>query len=223
MSKKKKNQNYVTEKTIEKKAKVERAKKAKRNKKILINVITILIILAALAGGFIGIGYAFGWFDYQPKATDHVTISIEGYGDLHVELYGNDAPKTVEAFVELVLTEHYDRTWVDSVVDSNQLFIDEGDYKRTIKGEYADNGFNNKILFKEGTLYMTRADESDPNSADGAFMILTEDRRDLDGKYAAFGRVTEGFEILDMIALHMQDNPYKLGPTITSISTHAAH
>jgi peptidyl-prolyl cis-trans isomerase B (cyclophilin B) len=82
-----------------------------------------------------------------------------------------------------------------------------------IKGEFFFNGVKNELKHKRGVLSMARSQS--PNSAGSQFFIMHEDAKHLDGQYAAFGKVTEGEDIIDRIASvptgtygwYMQDVP----------------
>ena len=68
----------------------------------------------------------------------------------------------------------------------------------TIKGEFTSNGVKNDLKHTRGVISMARTNA--PNSAGSQFFIMHEDASYLDGQYAAFGKMTEGFETLDEIA-----------------------
>jgi peptidyl-prolyl cis-trans isomerase B (cyclophilin B) len=72
-----------------------------------------------------------------------------------------------------------------------------GGSDKTIKGEFAANGVNNPLSHTRGAISMARS--NDPNSASSQFFIVHEDSPHLDGKYACFGYVTEGIEVVDAI------------------------
>ena len=67
-----------------------------------------------------------------------------------------------------------------------------------INGEFSGNGIPNSLKHARGVLSMARAQS--PNSAGSQFFIMHKDSPFLDGQYAAFGKVTEGLEVLDAIA-----------------------
>ena len=73
-----------------------------------------------------------------------------------------------------------------------------GGSDRTIKGEFSDNGVNNSISHVRGVISMARSNSND--SASSQFFIVHEDSTFLDGKYAAFGKVTSGMDIVDKLA-----------------------
>ena len=69
----------------------------------------------------------------------------------------------------------------------------------TIKGEFNRNGFANDLKHTKGVLSMARA--MHPDSAGSQFFIMHETSPHLDGQYAAFGKVIEGLDIVDKIAM----------------------
>ena len=68
----------------------------------------------------------------------------------------------------------------------------------SIKGEFAQNGFPNNLKHTEGVLSMARA--MSPNSAGSQFFIMHKAAPHLDGAYAAFGKITEGMDVVNAIA-----------------------
>ena len=72
-----------------------------------------------------------------------------------------------------------------------------------IKGEFLFNGVDNPIKHKRGVLSMARSQS--PNSAGSQFFIMHADAKHLDGQYAAFGKVTEGMDVVDQIATTKTD------------------
>ena len=133
-----------------------------------------------------------------------VTIEMESGKKIKFELCPKDAPMTVENFKELVGQGFYDGLIFHRVIDG--FMIQGGDptgtgmggSENTIRGEFRANGVNNTIKHKRGTVSMARTNE--PNSASSQFFIVQRDSLYLDGQYAAFGRVTEGMEVVDEIA-----------------------
>ncbi|MDR1948439.1 MAG: peptidylprolyl isomerase [Spirochaetaceae bacterium] len=67
-----------------------------------------------------------------------------------------------------------------------------------IKGEFAANGIDTGLTHERGAISMARDDDFD--SAGTQFFIVHQDAHKLDGKYAAFGKMLDGFEVLDRIA-----------------------
>ena len=230
MAKKKKNRNYVTEKTVQAKTQREQARQAEKRKKTVKQTVCITLITVLIAGVILGGGALLGMFDYYPTATQHAVIEIEGYDTaLHVELYGNDAPKTVENFVKLVEEGHFDGmsllSFVDGCLYAGGENADGGD--KGIQGEFSDNGVKNRIPHKRGTLSMARGEDKD--SAYDQFFIVTKKASRLNGSYAAFGAIDkDGMKIIDDILSKLQlDANGKINaasaPKIKSISLHDSH
>ena len=131
-------------------------------------------------------------------------ITVEGFGQIKLDLDRKTAPITVDNFVELANSGYYDgltfhRVVPDFVLQGGDPEADgTGGSEKTIKGEFSQNGVNNNISHTRGTISMARLG-NDPNSASSQFFIVQKDCTTLDGYYAAFGRVTEGMEIVDKI------------------------
>ncbi len=131
-------------------------------------------------------------------------IEMENGGKMTLELYPEKAPKTVENFVDLAKKGFYNGLIFHRVIAG--FMIQGGDPTgtgmggpgHTIKGEFAANGVANDLKHTRGVISMARA--YDPNSAGSQFFIMHADAPHLDGQYAAFGKMTDGFETLDEIA-----------------------
>lgn len=142
----------------------------------------------------------------------HVKIDVKDYGVIEVELDANEAPITVNNFIDLVKDGFYDGLTFHRVIDG--FMIQGGDPSgtgfegsgKTIKGEFSANGINNSIKHVRGVISMARS--NDYNSASSQFFIVQEDSSHLDGLYAGFGHVTGGMDIVDKIAKNtkVEDN-----------------
>ena len=132
------------------------------------------------------------------------TITMQNGKTMTLELYPETAPITVENFVKLAKEGFYDGLIFHRVIEG--FMIQGGDPDGTgcggpgysIKGEFAANGVKNDLKHTRGVISMARA--MDPNSAGSQFFIMHEDAPHLDGQYAAFGKMTDGFDTLDEIA-----------------------
>lgn len=131
------------------------------------------------------------------------TIDVKDFGRMSFELDEKAAPITVENFVSLAEEGFYDGLGFCRIVKG---FVIQGGSKtnsisggsdRTIKGEFRSNGIDNPIKHLKGTLSMARS--QDPNSAGTQFFVMLEDAPHLDGDYAAFGTMTDGFDVLQKI------------------------
>ena len=131
-------------------------------------------------------------------------IEMENGGKMTLELYPEKAPITVDNFVKLAKSGFYNGIIFHRVIAG--FMIQGGDPTGTgmggpghnIKGEFAANGVPNDIAHVRGVISMARA--YDPNSAGSQFFIMHADASYLDGQYAAFGKMLDGFETLDEIA-----------------------
>lgn len=133
-----------------------------------------------------------------------VKIIMEDDSVMELELYKDIAPVTVENFVNLAKDGFYDGLTFHRIISG--FMIQGGDpkgtgmggSKKSIKGEFSANGVTNDISHKRGTISMARS--QDYNSASSQFFIVHEDTTSLDGQYAAFGKLVNGFETLDKLA-----------------------
>ncbi len=131
-------------------------------------------------------------------------IEMENGGKMTLELYPEKAPITVENFEKLANKGFYDGLIFHRVIRG--FMIQGGDPEGTgmggpgysITGEFAANGVKNDLKHTRGVISMARS--MNPNSAGSQFFIMHEDAPHLDGQYAAFGKMTDGFEVLDEIA-----------------------
>ncbi len=138
------------------------------------------------------------------KGKHDVVITVKDYGVIELELDADVAPITVTNFIDLVKDKFYDGLTFHRIMDG--FMIQGGDpegngtggSKNTIKGEFSSNGVENNISHKRGVISMARS--QDNNSASSQFFIVQKDSTFLDGKYAAFGKVTKGMDVVDKIA-----------------------
>lgn len=134
-----------------------------------------------------------------------VTFTMENGDVFKAELYPEIAPQSVYNFISLINKGFYDGLIFHRVIKG--FMIQGGDPTGTgmggpgysIKGEFASNGFKNDLKHTKGVLSMARS--MMPNSAGSQFFIMHENSPHLDGDYAAFGKVIEGQENVDKIAL----------------------
>ena len=134
-----------------------------------------------------------------------IRISVRNLGDMNAELYPEMAPATVNNFLSLIEKHFYDGLIFHRVIPG--FMIQGGGYTEdfgqtdtpAIPGEFAANGFTaNTLKHTRGVLSMART--SDPDSASSQFFIMHADAPHLDSQYAGFGKLTDGFDILDRIA-----------------------
>ncbi len=133
-----------------------------------------------------------------------VTFEMANGDIIKAELYPEIAPNTVKNFVSLINKGFYDGLIFHRVIRG--FMIQGGCPEGTgmggpgysIKGEFARNGFVNELKHEPGVLSMARA--MSPNSAGSQFFIMHQTSPHLDGDYAAFGKVTEGMDVVNAIA-----------------------
>ena len=133
----------------------------------------------------------------------YADIEIEGYGTITVYLDAESAPATVSNFVTLAESGFYDGLTFHRIMEGfmmqggDPLGNGTGGSETKIIGEFSDNGYANHLSHTRGTISMARSNAY--NSASSQFFIVHEDSIFLDGKYAAFGYVTEGMDVVDKV------------------------
>lgn len=133
-----------------------------------------------------------------------IEIEMMDGGIIKIELDEKAAPLSVANFEKLAKEGFYDGLIFHRIIPG--FMIQGGDPDGTgmggpstrVKGEFRSNGWDNPIKHDRGVISMARS--GDPNSAGSQFFIVHEDAPHLDGSYAAFGKVTEGLEVVDRIA-----------------------
>ena len=134
-----------------------------------------------------------------------IKIVVEGFGEMCAELYPDVAPITVENFMGLVREKFFDGLIFHRVIPGFMIqgggFDTSFEQKKanSIKGEFRANGVVNDLKHEKGVLSMARTNM--PNSASSQFFIMHARAPYLDGQYAAFGKVYEGLEVVDKIAM----------------------
>ena len=137
-------------------------------------------------------------------ANPIVTIEMENGDIMKAELYPEIAPNTVNNFISLIKSGYYDGLIFHRVIKGFMIQggcpdgTGMGGPGYTIKGEFSQNGFANDLRHTEGVLSMARA--MHPDSAGSQFFIMHKNSPHLDGAYAAFGKITEGMDIVNKIA-----------------------
>ncbi|TFE23369.1 peptidylprolyl isomerase [Cohnella luojiensis] len=132
-----------------------------------------------------------------------VTIEMDSGKIIKVELYPKIAPNSVNNFISLVKKGFYDGTIFHRIIPG--FMIQGGDPDGTgmggpgysIAGEFTQNDFENNLKHTAGVLSMARA--QNPDSAGSQFFLMVADAPHLDGAYAAFGKVTEGMDVVNEI------------------------
>ena len=149
-----------------------------------------------------------------------IKITVRNFGTMTAELYPEKAPKTVANFLKLIEEGFFEGLIFHRIIKG--FMIQGGGYTESmedkdcdsIRGEFKANGFmQNTLKHTRGVLSMART--SDPNSASSQFFVMHKDAPHLDAQYAGFGKLTEGYDVLDAIAnvkttmygWYMQDVP----------------
>lgn len=146
--------------------------------------------------------------------TINIKIEMENGDVMEGELYPEVAPITVENFVNLIKENFFDGLIFHRVIQG--FMIQGGGFDKnmvhkeakSIKGEFASNGVKNDLKHVPGVLSMARTMIKD--SASSQFFIMHQAAPHLDGEYAAFGKITKGFDVVDRIACcetNFQDAP----------------
>lgn len=133
-----------------------------------------------------------------------VTITMENGDVMKLELYPDIAPISVNNFISLIQKHFYDGLIFHRVIKG--FMLQGGDPEGTgcggpgysIKGEFSANGVENHLKHTAGVLSMARS--MHPDSAGSQFFIMHKDAPHLDGSYAAFGKITEGMDVVNKIA-----------------------
>lgn len=191
----------------------------KKNNIIMIIAIMIVIILIG------GVCYTYYQKSKEEVKNPIATIEIENFGTIKLELYPDQAPNTVTNFIALANKGYYNNTNFYRIISNFMIqggstsstsqtgpklsdIKEEGENtKYAIKGEFMANGYEkNTLRHERGVISMARADysqmgmyEEGYNSAGADFFIMTEDNSGLNGLYAAFGKVIEGWDVLDKV------------------------
>lgn len=192
----------------------------KNNKKMTGIIAGLLLLIVVLVAAVIALFAVRGKKESTEGSTEvidaagkhHIEIQVKDYGTIKAELDGDTAPITVANFLKLAESGFYDGLTFHRIIDG--FMIQGGDPKgngtggadKTIKGEFSQNGVENKLSHVRGTLSMARSQDMD--SASSQFFIVQSDSTFLDGQYAAFGTVTEGMDLVDKICkdTQVQDN-----------------
>lgn len=136
--------------------------------------------------------------------SNNIEIEMNDGSVIKAELYPDTAPITVENFKKLIGENFFDGLIFHRVIKGFMIqgggMTATGKMKNTdsIKGEFESNGVKNDLKHTRGVLSMART--MFPNSASSQFFIMHQDAPHLDGQYAAFGKVTDGMDVVDKIA-----------------------
>ena len=153
-----------------------------------------------------------------------VTFEMDNGKIMKAELYPEIAPQSVNNFISLIQKNFYDGLIFHRVISGFMIQGGDPDGIGTggpgyhIKGEFAQNGFENNLKHTAGVLSMARS--MMPNSAGSQFFLMHKDAPHLDGAYAAFGKIIEGMDVVNAIAEVQTDyNDRPLKPQIMKTVT----
>lgn len=133
-----------------------------------------------------------------------VALYIEKYGSVVIELFPEVAPNTVNNFIYLIKKGFYDNNTFHRLMPGFVLQggdptgIGNGGPGYHIKGEFTDNKFKNELKHTKGVVSMARTSYSN-DTAGSQFFIMLDDAEHLDGYYAAFGKVIDGWQNIEKI------------------------
>ena len=218
-----------------KKATEAAAKKKKRSRWPIIAAIIVVVAVVAL---IVGLNAAGGSADPEPmqepenSAAEDARAEAETTGDnpvieivmadggtIDIELDPTAAPITVANFLKLVDQNYYDGLTFHRIADWGVIQggcpegTGMGGPDERIYGEFAENGWDNPISHERGVISMARS--GDPDSAGSQFFITFDDvSYSLDYKYATFGRVLSGMEVVDAISMLPKDGETPLEPPV---------
>jgi peptidyl-prolyl cis-trans isomerase B (cyclophilin B) len=148
---------------------------------------------------------------YLDDTNPQITIKVKDIGSMTVELFPSVAPLSVNNMIALAENKYYENTEFHRVIKGFMIQGGQGKQEvKPIKGEFKSNGVDNPLPHKRGVISMARTMVKD--SATSQFFIVHKDAPHLDGEYAAFGGLVDGFEVLDTIAnvkTDHQDKPVK--------------
>lgn len=176
-----------------------RRRRIRRRRITLISVIAVLLVLLAV--------FLLPERTYRDRRDPVATVTLEGGGRIVIELFPKDAPASAAAFIALANGGAYDGQSL--IADGPCLLVQGAPFDAAVKGEFADNGFENPVSHERGVIGLSRKTAYD--SATGGFYLMLSDAPYLDGANAAFGKAVKGMEIADEIAAG------KCSPVIESI------
>lgn len=138
-----------------------------------------------------------------------VAMYIKNYGTIVIELYPDIAPNTVANFISLTKSGFYDNNTMHRLVPGFVLQGGDptgtgtGGPGYTIKGEFSANDFENNLKHEKGIVSMARTSVSN-NTAGSQFFIMLGTASYLDGQYAAFGKIIDGWSNIENITKNEQ-------------------
>ena len=140
----------------------------------------------------------------QPSGHIYAEMVVKDYGTIKMELYPESAPISVSNFVDLVNKGFYNGMKIHRVQPRFVIQAGKPEYSgqsapANIKGEFSENGVTNNLSHTRGAVSMARVGGMPDSASSQFFICVADNRRSLDGKYACFGYVTEGMDVVDKI------------------------
>ncbi|QUC17700.1 uncharacterized protein UV8b_01941 [Ustilaginoidea virens] len=133
-------------------------------------------------------------------ATGSAAVLHTNFGDIHIRLFPDAAPKTVENFVTHAKNGYYNNTIFHRVIKKFMIQggdpLGDGTGGESIWGKEFEDEFSSLKHDKPFTVSMANAG---PNTNGSQFFITTEKTPWLDGKHTIFGRATQGFDVIRKI------------------------
>lgn len=146
------------------------------------------------------------------KKIDYTTgihrlkVVLSGFEDrpLTIEVYSDSAKKSVRKIASLIDSGYYLNKPIFEIMKDMYVKIGNStqDNSNLITGEYEESGVNNSNSLRRGTIALSRAEDGQQSDA-SSFIICLSDLSYLDGKYAGFGKVTDGMDVIDEIVEHL--------------------
>lgn len=146
------------------------------------------------------------------KKIDYTTgihrlkVVLSGFEDrpLTIEVYSDSAKKSVRKIASLIDSGYYLNKPIFEIMKDMYVKIGNPtqDNSNLITGEYEESGVNNSNSLRRGTIALSRAEDGQQSDA-SSFIICLSDLSYLDGKYAGFGKVTDGMDVIDEIVEHL--------------------
>lgn len=159
-----------------------------------------------------GSGDQKGSDDQADKKIDYTTgihrlkVVLSGFEDrpLTIEVYSDSAKKSVRKIASLIDSGYYLNKPIFEIMKDMYVKIGNPtqDNSNLITGEYEESGVNNSNSLRRGTIALSRAEDGQQSDA-SSFIICLSDLSYLDGKYAGFGKVTDGMDVIDEIVEHL--------------------
>ena len=127
------------------------------------------------------------------------------FGVITVEIYPQHAPNTARSFIWAARQGMYKNRLIKRVVKGFVLqpsynHFDDEDCDFMIEGEFAQNGFDNPVAFEKYVVAMAGDGEKESHGCEFYITLSDDAAPKLQGRFAPFGKVCGGFDVVDKIA-----------------------